>query len=303
MATNPTGWFDANLTSKGWFDETLENAGWFDESAITVTSGGATTITGTMAATDSADTAAFVGDHGQDGILSATDAADSFAAAGDIGHVGTLSATDGADSAAVAGDVCHVGTLATTEEVDTASVAGAVAHVGSLAVIEGEDPFAASGTVTSGAATITGDLIATDGEDNASFDGDVAASPRGRLVRRVRRRFKGYRYPEIAEKAEEKREEIAKEEKEAVSWLGKEVGPEIDLPTVIAKIEREYAQARADTKKVLEAALLAAYEQRIRLDLFGIMELRESIAKSDAILEAMQQEEDDIAFILMAIAA
>lgn len=152
MATNPVGWWDESATSKGWWDETAENAGWWDELAITVTSGGATTITGTLAVTDSADSAAFSGDHGQDGTLAATDGTDTATFSGDVAHVGALAATDGADTAAFSGDVCHVGTLAVTDGADTA---------------------AADGTVTSGPVTITGDLAATDSADSFAVSGDI----------------------------------------------------------------------------------------------------------------------------------
>lgn len=115
--------------------------------------GGPATITGTLAATDAPDTAAFVGD---------------------VAHVGTLAATDSADTAAFAGDIAHVGTLAATDGADTAAFAGDIDHAGTLAATDGADTFVADGTVTSGAATITGDLAATDDGDTAAMDGVVA---------------------------------------------------------------------------------------------------------------------------------
>ncbi len=67
-----------NFSLIAYTQPTYPDAGW------ELLPGGGVTITGTLAATDSADTAAF---------------------AGDIAHVGTLAATDGADTAAMDGVV------------------------------------------------------------------------------------------------------------------------------------------------------------------------------------------------------
>lgn len=99
------GLFDETLRAEGWFDETALVAGWFDESLIPAGGGGPATITGTLAATDAADTAAMDGLIAHVGALAATDSADTAAFAGLIAHVGTLSATDAPDTAAFVGTV------------------------------------------------------------------------------------------------------------------------------------------------------------------------------------------------------
>ena len=125
------GLFDETLRAEGWFDETALVAGWFDESLIPAGGGGPATITGTLAATDAADTAAMDGLIAHVGALAATDSADTAAFAGLIAHVGTLSATDGADSFAGDGTVTSnaatiTGTLAATDAPDTAAFVGTV---------------------------------------------------------------------------------------------------------------------------------------------------------------------------------
>lgn len=116
---------------------------------------GPATITGSMAVTDSADSGAFVGD---------------------VAHVGTLAVTDSADTAAFAGDLSHAGTMAATDATDTAAFAGDIAHVGSLAATDAEDGFAADGTVSSGATTITGDMAASDSADSLEAGGSVSTA-------------------------------------------------------------------------------------------------------------------------------
>ena len=66
---------------------------------------GGGTVTGDLAATDGADTAAFVGD---------------------ISHAGVLAATDGADTALFVGDNCHVGSLFAVESGDSCAFAGVI---------------------------------------------------------------------------------------------------------------------------------------------------------------------------------
>lgn len=136
---------------------------------------GPITITGTLSATDSADTAAFSGIVTKTitGTLAATDSADAAAFAGDLDHVGTLAATDTADSAAFSGDLVHVGSLSVTDSPDSATFSGAVAHVGSLSATDDADGFESDGTVSSGGVTITGDLSVTDGADSAQLLGEV----------------------------------------------------------------------------------------------------------------------------------
>lgn len=117
-----------NFSLIAYTQPTYQNIGW------ELLPGGGVTITGTLAATDSADTAAF---------------------SGDLVHVGTLAVTEGADTAVLAGQVGHVGTLAATDGADTAALSGKLCHAGMLAATDGADTFAAIGTVTSDEETIT----------------------------------------------------------------------------------------------------------------------------------------------------
>jgi hypothetical protein len=112
--------------------------------------GGPATITGTLAATEASDTAAF---------------------AGLIAHTGTLAASEASDTVAFVGTVAHTGALSVTEASDTASLAGSIAHTGTMAATEAEDAFAASGTVTGSGVTITGDLVVTEAADTAAVVG------------------------------------------------------------------------------------------------------------------------------------
>lgn len=102
------------------------------------TAGGLAEITGTLAATEGADTAAFAGDVLVQGSLAATEGSDTFAAAGDVIVQGSGSPSEAADTFAGAGLVLVQGTLAATEGADTCAGAGTVvssstrltAHVG-----------------------------------------------------------------------------------------------------------------------------------------------------------------------------
>lgn len=160
---------------------------------IKAAGGGPATITGTLAATDGTDIAAFAGDIGHVGILTATDGADTTAIIGDVAHVGAFHATDSADTTAFSGDVCHVGTLssvdggdtfaatgsvipagvtitgdlAATDVADTVAATGDIAHTGPLAATDGADAFSGAGDIAH-----VGSLSATDGEDAAVFVGD-----------------------------------------------------------------------------------------------------------------------------------
>lgn len=124
------------------------------------------TVTGNLAATESADTFAATGNVIVQGTLAATESADTFAATGDVVVQGTLAATDGADTFAATGSVATVGTLAATESADTFAATGTVLVEGTLAATEGADTFAATGTVL-----VEGDLAATEGADTAEFIG------------------------------------------------------------------------------------------------------------------------------------
>lgn len=131
--------------------------------------------TGTLAATEAADAAAFTGDVLVQGSISGTDAADSAALTGDVIVAGSLAATEAADVAALAGNVIVTGSLTATESADAAALAGDVVVTGSMAATEGADAFAASGNVSSGD-EIVGDITATEAADSASLTGNVLVS-------------------------------------------------------------------------------------------------------------------------------
>lgn len=90
----------------------------------------ANVATGTLAATESQDTASFAGKLGHTGALSATEAQDSASFVGKHGQTGTLAATEAQDVAAFSGTASTsgsiTGTLSATESQDTASFTGSV---------------------------------------------------------------------------------------------------------------------------------------------------------------------------------
>ena len=123
---------------------------------LDVVSGGGGGVSGTLAASDVADTASLAG------TISAPSA------------TGTLAASDAPDAGAFAGALTFTGTLAATESVDTASLAGAfgaASFSGILMATEATDVFAASGSVM--APPIIGSLMASDGQDVAVLAGYV----------------------------------------------------------------------------------------------------------------------------------
>ena len=129
---------------------------------------------GTLAATDVVDTAAFAGGIVADGTLAATDVVDTAAFAGDLSYSGTLAATDIADTAAFAGDLSYSGTLAATDVIDTAAFAGSLAGAGvtgTLAATDVVDTAAFAGGITG-----TGTLAATDPVDTSAFAGSLSYS-------------------------------------------------------------------------------------------------------------------------------
>lgn len=124
---DPLGWFDEGLRVEGWFDSGLLVEGWFDELLIQSAAGGA--ITGTLAATEAQDAAAFTGVLVYSGSLAATEQQDSATFNGALAYSGTLAATEQQDVAAFAGDVAGgavTGDLSATEAQDTASFSGAI---------------------------------------------------------------------------------------------------------------------------------------------------------------------------------
>lgn len=129
-------------------------------------------ITGTLAATEPIDVAAFAGSVVVSGTLAATEAIDTANFAGSVVVSGTLAATDATDTAAFAGEITAgsiAGTLAATDALDTAAFAGSVVVSGALAATDAIDVASFAGGVTTMAA-----LAATDVKDTASLAGSVA---------------------------------------------------------------------------------------------------------------------------------
>jgi hypothetical protein len=173
-ATN-WGWFGNRSSGEGlefatpataWANHAWLRGGQYDLAAET---GGAATITGTLAVTEAQDTFASSGDIAHTGSLAVTEAQDVLAASGDIAHTGTLSVTEAQDVLTAAGDVAHVGTLAVTESQDAFTVSGDVAHVGTLAVTEAQDTFEAIGDNVH-----VGPLVVTEDQDSFESVGDIA---------------------------------------------------------------------------------------------------------------------------------
>jgi hypothetical protein len=126
VADNVT-WFALELVPEGWFAAETQADGWFDRDLLDIAAGGA--VTGTLAATDGADVAAFAGDVLIDGVLAATEVGlDTAAFAGDVLIDGVLAAVETGDVAAFAGDVLVQGQLAATEDgLDIAAFEGSAA--------------------------------------------------------------------------------------------------------------------------------------------------------------------------------
>lgn len=126
---------------------------------------------GTIAATDGADTADFAGDVYIEGDFSGTEGADDADIVGQVIVQGTISGTDGADDAAFTGGVLVQGTISGTDGADLAALVGLVLVQGVLADTDGADSGAFTGHVI-----VSGTLDATDGADGGDFIDDVLGS-------------------------------------------------------------------------------------------------------------------------------
>lgn len=127
------------------------------------------TVSGTLAATETADVAAFAATFEDQGALAVTEAADTAAFTGTISDQGTLAATEGTDAAAFTGNTVVSGTLATTEAADAAAFTATFADQGALATTEATDTAAFSG-----GGVVSGALAATEAADSAAFAGTVS---------------------------------------------------------------------------------------------------------------------------------
>lgn len=103
------------------------------------------------------------------GTLAATEAADTAAFSGDLIYSGTLAATEANDVASFTGESVFTGTLAATEANDVAALTGTLAYTGTLAATEAGDVADMAGTVST--STATGTLDATEAHDVAAFVG------------------------------------------------------------------------------------------------------------------------------------
>lgn len=130
---------------------------------------------GTLAANDPADVAAFSGAYATSGALSAVDGQDSASIAGSAvppAVTGTLSAADAVDIASFAGSSALPGvsgSLSVIDQPDIAAMSGGIAFAGSMAVAEPQDSAAFAGSAF--AAGVGGVLSATDQSDSALFAG------------------------------------------------------------------------------------------------------------------------------------
>ena len=132
-------------------------------------------VSGTLAATEATDTAAFAGQVRWLATLAATEGADTAAFNGLVARTGVLAATEGtADTAAFAGTVRWNAVLAVTEAADTAAFAGTVRTNVALAAIEAADTASFAGTAAY--LPLTGTLAATEFIDTAAFAGFAQAS-------------------------------------------------------------------------------------------------------------------------------
>jgi F5/8 type C domain len=135
--------------------------------------------TGTLSATQAAQTVAATGTAPAVGTLAVTEIGDTLAASGGPRVGGTLAITEASDTIAAAGEPRVAGTLAITEASDTIAAAGGpvVSGIsGALALTESSDTLAAAGTVIGAAPSNKLVLSFTPGTPRADFAGYVGVS-------------------------------------------------------------------------------------------------------------------------------
>lgn len=131
---------------------------------------------GALAVTEAADASSASGLVLVTGALVSTEGADTAAGTGTVTTlpaVGVLAAAEGDDVAAASGVVLVQGAAAALELGDSASLAGIVLVQGAAAATEAADAFAAAGDVRE--APVTGELLASEGDDAAAAVGTVGA--------------------------------------------------------------------------------------------------------------------------------
>ena len=133
--------------------------------------GSVTGYVGTLAATEAPDTALLLGAPSWNAILAATEATDTALINGNVAWSGTLAATEASDIAAFAGSVGWTGTLVATEAKDTALINGGIVASGTLAVTEAKDISAINGGIVA-----SGPLTASEAPDICLMTGTVTTA-------------------------------------------------------------------------------------------------------------------------------
>jgi hypothetical protein len=131
-------------------------------------------ITGSGAGVQNANTSSASGTVGITGSGAGTQAKDTAAATGTVSVSGAAASTQAPDSAAATGAVGISGTGAVTEGKDVSTGTGAVAVSGSAALTEGKDVSTATGAVG-----VSGAGSATQAKDNAAATGAVGVAGLG----------------------------------------------------------------------------------------------------------------------------
>lgn len=132
-------------------------------------------VTGTIAETEAADTSTASGSVRVTGTIVETEALDTSTASGAVRVTGTIAETESADTSTASGTVTSAGvtgTIAETEAVDTSTAAGTITVTGSIGETESPDTSTASGTVT-----VTGTIAETEALDTSAAAGDVSGGP------------------------------------------------------------------------------------------------------------------------------
>jgi hypothetical protein len=163
-----TSWDGSQTSSGGGVTGTIAAT----EAADTASASGSSTITGTGAITEASDTASASGTSTVTGTIARTEANDSAAASGAVTVSGTLARTEASDTAAASGAATVSGTAAITEATDSAAASGSSTVTGTLTRTEANDNAALSGS-----STITGTAALTEANDNAAASGTVSGGP------------------------------------------------------------------------------------------------------------------------------
>lgn len=124
--------------------------------------------TGSLDATEGADTSSLTGSVLVQGSIAVTEGSDIADLTGLVVVTASLDATEGSDTGSFAGQVIVSGTIAAVEGADEANATGVVVVQGTEGSIEGADVAAIAGNVI-----VQGSLSETEGADDASISGVV----------------------------------------------------------------------------------------------------------------------------------